>query len=219
MTRTYMTVYSSSREPLYEHISGSPVVGIGHSDGEMGQVPEDQRCLRSTACIESLSSVVVLVTAMSRPWVWPRKESFCTGRACCHHWLTVSGSCLTAETMSKDPSTSNTPTESSTPAPALSDANIERLLNREASAIQRELEVDRIFNAFKLKSVSISSPSCLYLTVLFCSPYDILDLEPSVTTEGVKKKYRQLSLCELPLSTRNVELCSLMRDFLYVFND
>jgi DnaJ homolog subfamily C member 8 len=121
--------------------------------------------------------------------------------------------------MSKDPSTSNTPAESSTPTPSLSDANLERLLNREASAIQRELEVDRILNAFKLKSVSISSPSCLYLTALLCSPYDTLDLETSVTAEGVKKKYRQLSLCELPLSTRNVELCSLMRDFLYVFND
>jgi len=61
--------------------------------------------------------------------------------------------------MSKDPSTSNTPAESSTPTPALSDADLERLLNREASAIQRELEVERILNAFKLKSVSLSSRS------------------------------------------------------------
>jgi len=58
--------------------------------------------------------------------------------------------------MSKNPSASNTPAESSTPA-SLPDADLERLLNREASAIQRELEVDRIFNAFKLKSVFISS--------------------------------------------------------------
>ncbi|KAI0001472.1 DnaJ-domain-containing protein [Russula compacta] len=78
--------------------------------------------------------------------------------------------------MSKDPSTSNTPAESSTPAPVLSDAELERLLNREASAIQRELEVDRIFNAFKL------------------NPYDILDLETSATAEDIKRKYRQLSL-------------------------
>ena len=57
------------------------------------------------------------------------------------------------QAMSKDPSASNTPVESLTPASALPDANLERLLNREASAIQRELEVDRILNAFKLKSV------------------------------------------------------------------
>jgi len=59
--------------------------------------------------------------------------------------------------MSKDPSTSNTPAKSSTPTPALSNTDLERLLNREASAIQRELEVDRILNAFKLKSVFLSS--------------------------------------------------------------
>ena len=54
---------------------------------------------------------------------------------------------------------------------------------------------------------------------LLLSPYDVLDLEPSATADDIKKKYRQLSLCELPLSTRNVEMCSLMRGFLYVFND
>ena len=37
--------------------------------------------------------------------------------------------------------------------PSASSADLERLLNREASAIQRELEVDRILNAFKLKYV------------------------------------------------------------------
>ena len=128
--------------------------------------------------------------------------------------------------MSKDPSTSNTPAESLTPASTLSDADLERLLNREASAIQRELEVDRILNAFKLKSVLVSSPSWAKFrvftsycpTLLLCSPYDVLDLEPSANADDIKKKYRQLSLCELPLSTRNVELCSLMRGFLYVFN-
>jgi DnaJ family protein C protein 8 len=57
--------------------------------------------------------------------------------------------------MSKDPSAPNTPAESSTSTPALSDTDLERLLNREASAIQRELEVERILNAFKLKSVSL----------------------------------------------------------------
>jgi len=123
--------------------------------------------------------------------------------------------------MSKVPSASSTPAESSTPTPALSDADLDRLLNREASAFQRDVEVERILNAFKLKSVFASSHHrwSLYLVTLFCSPYDILDLEPSATAEDVKKKYRQLSLCELPFSTRNVDLCSLMRHFLYVLND
>ena len=75
--------------------------------------------------------------------------------------------------MSKDPSASNTPAESSTSTPALSDTDLERLLNREASAIQRELEVERILNAFKLKSVSLFflvdmfRLDCLHLTALF----------------------------------------------------
>ncbi|KAL9714392.1 DnaJ subfamily C member 8 [Leucoagaricus gongylophorus] len=54
--------------------------------------------------------------------------------------------------------------------------DIEKLLNREASAFQREVEVERILKAFKL------------------NPYDILDLEFSATPEDIKKKYRQLSL-------------------------
>ncbi len=210
-TKAYMTAYSSSRDPLHVHISRCPVADAGNSDKEVARFPEDERCVKSVAHIESLSSVVVLVTA----WVGCIRVS--SGRAPRHR--------SDHKAMSKDPSTSNTPAESSTPPPAISDADLERLLNREASAIQRELEVDRILNAFKLKSVFVYSPSwapprCLYIfTPLLCSPYDILDLAPSVTAEGVKKRYRQLSLCELPLSTRNVELCSLMRGFLYVFND
>ena len=46
------------------------------------------------------------------------------------------------------PSSTNTAAE-----PSASTTDLERLLNREASAIQRELEVDRILNAFKLKYV------------------------------------------------------------------
>ncbi|KAH9178237.1 hypothetical protein EDB89DRAFT_1843573 [Lactarius sanguifluus] len=69
------------------------------------------------------------------------------------------------------PSSKDTPAEQSASA-----TDLERLLNREASAIQRELEVERILGAFKL------------------NPYDILDLEPSATADDVKKKYRQLSL-------------------------
>jgi hypothetical protein len=62
-------------------------------------------------------------------------------------------------------------------------------------------------------------PLLIFLGIIY-SPYDILDLEPSATADDVKRKYRQLSLCELLLaSTRNVELCLLMRHFPYVLND
>lgn len=51
--------------------------------------------------------------------------------------------------MSAQVSPSKSP--SGEPAPAASDAELEKLLSREASAFQRELEVDRILKAFKLK--------------------------------------------------------------------
>ncbi|KIM73283.1 hypothetical protein PILCRDRAFT_829292 [Piloderma croceum F 1598] len=60
--------------------------------------------------------------------------------------------------------------------PAISDAELEKLLNREASAFQRELEVERILKAFKL------------------NPYDILDIDETATPEEIKRRYRQLSL-------------------------
>ncbi|KAL0574991.1 DnaJ subfamily C member 8 [Marasmius crinis-equi] len=56
------------------------------------------------------------------------------------------------------------------------DKDIEKLLSREASAFQRELEVERILKAFKL------------------NPYDILDLDETCTPDDIKRKYRQLSL-------------------------
>ncbi|KAM6504472.1 chaperone regulator [Amanita muscaria] len=56
------------------------------------------------------------------------------------------------------------------------DEEIEKLLSREASAFQREVEVDRILKAFRL------------------NPYDVLDINESATAEGIKKKYRQISL-------------------------
>ena len=59
--------------------------------------------------------------------------------------------------------------------------DLDRLLNREATSFQREIEVERILTAFKL------------------NPYDILDLGLSAKPEDVKKKYRQLSLCECAL--------------------
>jgi len=66
---------------------------------------------------------------------------------------------------------------SSTAQPAsISDTDLEKLLSREASALQREIEVDRILKAFRL------------------NPYDILDIEESATQEEIKRRYRQLSL-------------------------
>ncbi|KAF8813312.1 DnaJ-domain-containing protein [Phlegmacium glaucopus] len=67
-------------------------------------------------------------------------------------------------------------TTSSTPKPAKDDLDIDKILNREASAFQREVEVDRILKAFKL------------------NPYDILDIQESATGEEIKRKYRQISL-------------------------
>jgi hypothetical protein len=69
LTTAYIKAYLSSRETLYEYISKCPVVGVGDSDGGMAQVAKEMRFLRSTAYIGSLSLVVVLMTAMSRPWV------------------------------------------------------------------------------------------------------------------------------------------------------
>ncbi|KAJ3869053.1 chaperone regulator [Lentinula novae-zelandiae] len=60
--------------------------------------------------------------------------------------------------------------------PTILDAELEKLLSREASAFQREVEVERILKAFKL------------------NPYDILDLDETATQDDIKKKYRQLSL-------------------------
>jgi DnaJ family protein C protein 8 len=56
--------------------------------------------------------------------------------------------------------------------------DIDKLLKAEASAFQREAEVDRILSAFKL------------------NPYDMLDLDGKATPEEIKKKYRQISLCK-----------------------
>ncbi|KAH7884452.1 DnaJ domain-containing protein [Phlebopus sp. FC_14] len=56
------------------------------------------------------------------------------------------------------------------------DAELEQLLSREASAFQRELEVERILKAFKL------------------NPYDILDLTENAKPDDIKRRYRQLSL-------------------------
>ncbi|TFK70337.1 DnaJ-domain-containing protein [Pluteus cervinus] len=70
-------------------------------------------------------------------------------------------------------SSSNRPSASSEPR---IDDEVEKLLSREASAFQREVEVERILKAFKL------------------NPYDILDVDESATAEDIKRRYRQLSL-------------------------
>ncbi|KAG6334648.1 hypothetical protein ID866_4444 [Astraeus odoratus] len=69
-------------------------------------------------------------------------------------------------------STSASAASSSTGA----DADLEQVLSREASAFQRELEVERILKAFKF------------------NPYDILDLDVTAKPEDIKRKYRQISL-------------------------
>ncbi|KAF8740100.1 hypothetical protein AX14_008728 [Amanita brunnescens Koide BX004] len=68
------------------------------------------------------------------------------------------------------------PAPSSSNAVAKVDDDLEKLLSREASAFQREVEVERILKAFKL------------------NPYDIIDISESATPEEIKKKYKQISL-------------------------
>jgi len=85
--------------------------------------------------------------------------------------------------MSTDASSSATPAPATT---AMTDSELEKLLNREASAFTRELEVERILKAFKL------------------NPYEILDLDETATPEAIKKKYRQLSLFIHPDKTPHV---------------
>ncbi|KAH7097357.1 chaperone regulator [Auriculariales sp. MPI-PUGE-AT-0066] len=71
-------------------------------------------------------------------------------------------------------------TSSKTAGPSIAapatDGEIERMLSREATAFQRDVEVDRILKAFKL------------------NPYEILDLDDVCKPEEIKKKFRQLSL-------------------------
>jgi len=72
-------------------------------------------------------------------------------------------------------STVNKPS-SAAAGPSAGVDDIEKLLSREATAFQREMEVERILKAFKL------------------NPYEILDISEEATPEEIKKKYRQLSL-------------------------
>jgi DnaJ homolog subfamily C member 8 len=57
--------------------------------------------------------------------------------------------------MSEQASSSSTvPSKASTPV--VNDVDIDKLLSREANAFQREMEVERILKAFKLKYVCTS---------------------------------------------------------------
>ncbi|KAG9102607.1 hypothetical protein FRC06_001650 [Ceratobasidium sp. 370] len=55
-------------------------------------------------------------------------------------------------------------------------ADLDKLLAREATAFQRDIEVERILKAFKL------------------NPYDLLGLDTGATPADIKKRYRHLSL-------------------------
>ncbi|KAG5339810.1 J domain-containing protein spf31 [Termitomyces sp. T112] len=59
---------------------------------------------------------------------------------------------------------------------SISNAELEKLLSREESAFNREVEVERILKAFKL------------------NPYDVLDIEENATPEAIKRRYKHLSL-------------------------
>lgn len=77
------------------------------------------------------------------------------------------------------------------------DLDIEKILNREASAFQREVEVERILKSFKLKLVTLFYSTLSRIAHNRNSAYDILDIDENASADDIKKKYRQISLCEL----------------------
>ena len=143
--------YPSTKVSTKEHpFSRGDCVAAGideaNIDGKMSPNPKDKHRLNITACRranEECSFRVFVLVAW--PWFGQKmpRAVFQLGKRepAVHHF---------ARPMSST-SNRNTPAESSTSVKALSDAELDRLLNREASAIQRELEVDRILSAFKLK--------------------------------------------------------------------
>lgn len=98
---------------------------------------------------------------------------------------------------------------SSKPSESHNALDIDKILNREASAFQREVEVERILKAFKLKCVPyIHKKSFNNLHIIYISPYDILDINETATADEIKKKFRHLSLCIIILSLS----CSMLVD-------
>ncbi|QRW03710.1 DnaJ domain protein [Ceratobasidium sp. AG-Ba] len=88
---------------------------------------------------------------------------------------------------SSEKETSSRPPASTSKIPGTTDANpnatdtsvtadLDKLLAREATAFQRDVEVERILKAFKL------------------NPYDLLGLDVGATQADIKKRYRHLSL-------------------------
>ncbi|QRV89497.1 DnaJ domain protein [Ceratobasidium sp. AG-Ba] len=88
---------------------------------------------------------------------------------------------------SSEKETSSRPPASTSKTPGTTDANpnatdtsvtadLDKLLAREATAFQRDVEVERILKAFKL------------------NPYDLLGLDVGATQADIKKRYRHLSL-------------------------
>ncbi|KAI5122772.1 hypothetical protein M0805_009854 [Coniferiporia weirii] len=77
-------------------------------------------------------------------------------------------------------SSTSTPKAATATAPATpatdAERELEKMLSREASALNREMECERILKAFKL------------------NPYELLDIDENATPEAIKKRYRQLSL-------------------------
>ena len=100
--------------------------------------------------------------------------------------------------MSATASTSKT-NGAAAPDLAKVETEVERLLAREATAFQRDVEVERILKAFKLKCVAWPYYTVFTDDPFPSSPYDILDLEASCSTDDIKRKYRQLSLCASPI--------------------
>jgi len=98
-----------------------------------------------------------------------------------------------------------TASRSASASDSQSASDIDKILAREATAFQREVEVERILKAFKLKYVVL-----LYFVVLELirfSPYDMLDLTENATPDDIKRKYRQLSLCKF----LSIDLSCLLR--------
>ena len=69
---------------------------------------------------------------------------------------------ISLATMSEQASTSTSTAPSKSATPAAEDVDIEKLLSREATAFQREIEVERILKAFKLKYVPSHVPLIIH---------------------------------------------------------
>lgn len=124
-----------------------------------------------------------------------RYIAVCTGR--CSSFPT------TTTTTTDSVSSNMSQASSSKQSASVDDGEIDRLLSRQANALQREVEVERILKAFKLKCVHaiIGADIPRLNFCYFSSPYDIIDVDENATPEEIKKKYKQTSLCTRLAST------------------